>query len=237
MKLGLMQPYFFPYIGYWQLMKYCDYWIVFDTVQYRKGGWINRNQILHPNKASGLYITVPIFNHSLKTKINDVKIDNSKPYIEKILGQLTATYKKKAPNFKRIFTLVKDCLESERNDLAKLNLYAMYAVLDYLGISLKIELYSKMPLSHDPAIGQENWALDISKAVKATEYINAPGGVNLYDKEKFACNEIRLKFIKPNFINYNQRNDIFIPQLSIIDIMMFNSREAITEMLESYTFL
>lgn len=237
MKLGIMQPYFFPYIGYFALIKYTDKWIVFDTVQYIEKGWINRNRIIHPTQPEATYFTIPLEKHKQSTIIKDIKISSDKSYKDKIIGQLNTSYKKRAPYFKEVMEVVTNCLDYEETDLTKLNIYAMEKVCEYIGIPFKYQVFSKMNLEIEQVSDPGEWALNISKALKVTSYVNPPGGIELFSKEKFNDAGIALEFLKPNLCEYNQKKKSFLPGLSIIDVMMFNSKEEIIKMLDDFEII
>lgn len=234
MKLGIMQPYFFPYIGYFSLIDYADKWIVFDTVQYIERGWVNRNRIIHPTKPEHSYITVPLESHKQNTSICNVMIKSDEQYIERIMGQLTASYKKRAPYFKEVTELVEDCLNAEKTNLSTLNVIVLDKVCKYIGIPFNYEVFSEMDLAIDDVNDAGEWALNISKALGAHEYVNPPGGIALFDEKKFNEAEIKLTFLQNNLTQYNQKKSEFISGLSIIDVMMFNSPEEIRKMLKDY---
>lgn len=237
MKLGIMQPYFMPYIGYFALVKYCDKWIIFDDIQYIERGWVNRNRIIHPNKCEDVYISIPLEKHSRSIFIKDVKINKNTDYINKILGQVKAAYKKRAPYFKEVYELLEEILNYNTEYLSELNVYSMKKVCEYLNIDFKYEIFSQMNLEIDTVNDPGEWALNISKSLKASEYINPTGGTELFDKEKFNKNNIKLKFLKPNLKEYNQRKSSFIEGLSIIDVMMFNDKNEINKMLDDYEII
>lgn len=238
MKLGIMQPYLFPYLGYFSLIKHTDKWIVFDTVQYIEKGWMNRNRIIHPTKPEPTYFIIPLAKHPRDTIIKDIRISTTEKYIDRITGQLTEAYKKrKAPYFNEVMELVSDCLERERTSLSMLNTYSLSRVCEYLDIPFDYEIFSEMNLEIEDVTDAGEWALNISKAMHATHYINPPGGIDLFDKEKFVKAGINLEFLKINLTPYAQRKPIFIEGLSIIDVMMFNSPERINEMLDNYTII
>lgn len=237
MKLGIMQPYFFPYLGYFALIKYTDKWIVFDTVQYIERGWINRNRIINPTKPEDMYINIPLENHHRDILIKDVLISNNENYKEKILSQLWTAYKKRANYFNNVYKLVEDVLSLNTRSITELNVYALKKVNDYLNIPFDYEVFSKMNLAIDEVHDSGEWALNISKALNASEYVNPPGGIGLFDKEKFDQNDIALKFLRINLKPYNQKKVKFIEGLSIIDVMMFNSVNSINEMLNDYELI
>lgn len=237
MKLGIMQPYFFPYLGYFALIKYIDKWIVFDTVQYIERGWINRNRIINPTKPEDMYINIPLANHHRDILIKDVLISNNENYKEKILSQLWTSYKKRANYFTNVYKLVEDVLSLNTRSITELNVYALKKVNDYLNIPFDYEIFSEMNLAIDKVHDSGEWALNISKALNASEYVNPPGGIELFDKEKFYQNDIALKFLRINLKPYNQKKAKFIEGLSIIDVMMFNDILTVREMLDDYEII
>lgn len=237
MTLGIMQPYFFPYLGYFSLIKQCDYWISYDTVQYIMKGWVNRNRILHPNRLESMYIFIPLKKHHHKTNINEILIDNNQPYTERIIGQLTASYKKRAPYFSRVIRIVEDCLSAEQINLSKLNEICIKRVCNYLGINTDIKVHSEMNLGEGALQKPDDFTIMISKALKCDRYINAIGGVHLFENCKFEAANIDLKFLRQLFIPYEQGNQVFLEGLSIIDVMMFNGPEQIRWMMNNYQLI
>ena len=217
MKLGIMQPYFFPYLGYFALIKYTDKWIVFDNVQYIERGWINRNRIINPTKPEDMYINIPLENHHRDILIKDVLISSNENYKEKILAQLWTSYKKRAKYFNNVYKLVEEVLSLDTKSITELNVYALKKVNEYLCIPFDYEIFSKMNLIIDEVHDPGEWAL--------------------IDKEKFHQNNIELKFLKINLKPYNQKKAKFLEGLSIIDVMMFNSANEIRDMLDDYQII
>ena len=238
MKLGIMQPYLFPYVGYFSLIKYTDKWIVFDTVQYIEKGWMNRNQIIHPTKPEATYFIVPLKKHPRETLIKDVEINQNENYIERINGQFSAAYKKRrAPYYSEVMEIINSCFSKEKKSLSQLNICSLHSVCKYLGIPFNYDIFSKMNLDINPVHDAGEWALNISKALHAKEYVNPPGGVDIFDRKKFDDANIALNFLKINFTPYDQKKANFIEGLSILDLMMFNSPEKINEMLDNYILI
>ena len=235
MKLGIMQPYFFPYIGYFQLIRAVDHYIFFDTTQYEKGRWMNRNRIININEGSA-FITVPIEKAPLDTRLKDIRIDNSKEWRKQIIAKLDV-YRKRAPYFDDVLQLVKLSLDGHCSNLADLNINSVMSVCEYLGISFKHEIYSKMGLDVPRECKGDEWALNITKALGYTTYINAPGGSVFYDREKFKKEGINLEFLCPELRSYEQKIGRFEKGLSIIDVLMFNSVCDVREMLDEYEFV
>ena len=235
MSISIMQPYFFPNIGYFALINYSDRFIFFDTPQYISHGWVNRNRIL---KADGetTYITVPIKKAPRDTSIQEIRIVDDTTWISKIYGQLSV-YKKKAPFYTDVYDLVSSILERHYTKISELNIDSTIEVCNYLGIESSFEVFSKMNLDIGTVRAPDEWALKIALALSENEYINPPGGKNFFDVSKYVNNGIELKFLKSNLPRYIQRTGTFEPGLSIIDVMMFCEKEHIKEMLEDFEIM
>ena len=232
MKLGIMQPYFFPYLGYFDLINYTDKWIVFDDVQYIRHGWINRNRILHPS-AGWSYIIVPVKAHR-DILIREVSIADDGKWKARILGQLQH-YKKKAPYYREVVNLFEDCVSYESKLISQLNVYALKKVCIYMGIKFNYSFFSEMNLKLDFINGPGNWALRISQALGAEEYVNLPGGESLFDKEEFTNSDIKLTIRNFPVLTYDCPGYEFLPNLSIIDILMWNSPEEVKRYLDKHS--
>jgi len=235
-SIGIMQPYLFPYLGYFSLIKHTDEWIVFDTVQFINKGWINRNRILKQGGDNVGFLTVPVKKASRDMLIKDVLIDKEQRWKSKIFGQLTY-YKKKAPFYEPTMKIVNVILEFETNNINELNVFALEKICDYLGIRFKFSFFSKNNYGIDTVAAPDEWALKITKHLNFKTYINLPGGINFFDLEKYKRENIDLKFLAIKLEPYKTFNDRFIPGLSIIDVMMFNSPQRINEMLDNYEFI
>lgn len=229
MKLAIMQPYFFPYIGYFSLIMQSDEFIVFDTPQFMRKGWIERNRI---GKLTGgsVYIKVPLNKADLSTKIKDMSIDNTSDWRGKILSQLEI-YKKRAPFYDDVLALIKEVLNTETSSIVHLNKTALEKVCNYLSIDRKFKVFSEMNLEIESPQAPDEWALNICKALDVKSYVNAAGGESFFDQKKYTNNNIQLCFINQPIEKYKQFGHEFEPGLSIIDVMMFNSPEEIIQML------
>lgn len=234
-SIGIMQPYFLPYLGYFALIKHTDSWVVFDTVQYIDKGWMNRNRILSQSKEGIVYITVPVKKKSRDMLIKDTCIDDTQKWRQKIKGQITF-YKKKAPYYYKVNNLINEILSFDTNKLSELNVYALEKICNYLDIDFKYTVFSHDTMGIDEVSSPDEWALEITKSMGANTYINPPGGKSFFDNEKYKKEKIDLKFLTLNLKEYNTFSDTFIPGLSIIDVMMFNHPEEITELLNDYTY-
>lgn len=227
-----MQPYFFPYIGYWQLLNLVDKYVIFDDVNYIKRGWINRNRILMNGDA--VLFNVPLLGVSQNKLINQIEVNNDKKLLIKNLKTIELAYRK-APYFGDVYPLVERILENEASNIAEYNAYSIKYISEYLDI--KTELIMSSKLSKDNSLKSQNKILEICELLGATEYYNAIGGQELYSKDAFANKNIQLRFLKTNDIRYQQFKNDFVSNLSIIDVMMFNSVSTIKEFLLDYTLV
>ena len=232
LKIGIMQPYFFPYIGYWQLINLVDKYVIFDDVNYIKRGWINRNRILMNGDA--VLFNVPLLGVSQNKLINQIEVNNDKKLLMKNLKTIELAYRK-APYFEDVYPLVERILENEASNIADYNAYSIKYISEYLDI--KTELVTSSKLSKDNSLKSQNKILEICELLGATEYYNAIGGQELYSKDAFANKKIQLRFLKTNDIRYQQFKNDFVSNLSIIDVMMFNSVSTIKEFLLNYTLV
>lgn len=219
MKLAIMQPYFFPYIGYFQLINEVDVFVVYDEIEYTKKGWINRNRML--KKGTDELFTLPIKKDSDFLTINKrVLADSWSIDKKKMLNTFKEAYRK-APFFDETITLVEHCLNYPNINLFQFLFESIKTICDYLKIDTKLVISSS--LNFDNNLKSTDKVLAICKNLNANEYINPIGGNTLYDKEFFKKEGIELKFLKSNTFIYPQFDNNFIPFLSIIDVLMFNS--------------
>lgn len=234
MKIALMQPYFFPYLGYYQLVKSVDEFVIFDQAQYLKRSWMNRNRILN-NQKEFTFITIPVCKAPRDTKINKIQIDYKSNWKKRIYNQLQ--YYKKAPNYQMVLELLEELFDERVENLSMLNTLILKKTCSLFGIETKITILSEvMPelISTDAA---DEWGVLISKYRRATTYINAIGGKEFYNQQKYSDHGIYLKFLHSTLRPYKQFNKEFIPGLSIIDLMMFNSLHDIKKMLNDYKLI
>lgn len=230
MILGANQPYFLPYIGYFQLINTVDVFILADDVQYEKGGWINRNKIIQNGKSH--YITLPLIKHSHNRTIQQHQISND---LSLILRSVEAAYKK-APFFKIIIPILEEIITFPDKRLNYFLFNSLTTVINYLGITTPLILNSSRN-DETELRGQER-VIHLCQSMSADIYINAIGGQELYSRERFAEEGIELRFIKPQLPPYKQlRTQEFVPALSILDIMMNVSKDEIRDMLKCYTLI
>ncbi len=235
MTLAIMQPYLFPYIGYWQLIANSDEFVFFDIVQYDKRSWMNRNRILHPDKTKEFqYVLAPIVKHEKGALIKDVILSNNKKWKNKILGELTVYKELKAPYYDDTIELIKSIFTKEYETFLSLSIESIKMICSYLDIELKYKIASDLNFDRTEIESPGDWALAISKVQKATSYLNPYGGYKIFDEDKYKSNGISLRFIKSNLTPYKQSwRENFTSGLSIIDVMMFNSKDKIKELLSN----
>jgi hypothetical protein len=223
MIVGIMQPYFFPYIAYFQLINAVDEFIIYDNIQFTKKGWINRNRILV--NGTDEYITIPLKKDSDFLDVKDRYLSQEWPNErKKILNRITESYRK-ASHFNIIYPIIERIMMYEDKNLFAFIFNSIKEVNQYLDIKTPLIVSSFISINHD--LKAENKVIELCKARKAKTYINPIGGVELYNKETFKNKGLELKFLKANNITYPQFKNDFVPFLSIIDVMMFNSLEDI----------
>ena len=226
MKLGIMQPYFLPYIGYWQLMNIVDKYVIYDDVNYIKAGYISRNKLLLNGKE--FMFNLILSGASQNKLICEIIVADNQ---SKLIKTIERAYKK-SPCFNNIFPIIKSIIEFENKNLARFIGNSIIQIASCLG--LKTEFIYSSEIKKDCSLRGQEKILNICNILLATEYINAIGGMELYSKEIFKEQKIELKFIKSKPIEYRQFNNEFVPLLSILDVMMFNSVEKINKMLDNF---
>jgi len=224
-----MQPYFFPYIGYWQLISAVDTFVIYDDVNYFKKGFVSRNYVL-VNGARYL-LRLELLKASQNKKINEILVGGN---TSKILQTISSSYKK-APNFEEVFLLLKKVLMNKNNHLAQFLFYSITQICEYLEIPTKLIISSEVEKNN--ALRGQNKIIQICQSLQATQYINAIGGQELYQKEIFSKQNVELSFLKSKSIQYSQYKEPFVSNLSIIDVLMFNDKERIKHYLSEYVLL
>ncbi len=228
-----MQPYFLPYIGYFQLIRSVDRFVIYDNIKYTKRGWINRNRFL--SEGHDELFSIPLKNDSDSLNIDQRSLsDTYTDDASKILRKISAAYRK-APMFRQVMPVIEQCLQHADRNLFRFNFHSVKLISQYLEIPTEFIISSAVNIDHSLA-GEEK-VLALCKELRAEEYINAIGGQELYSKETFQSNGIDLKFIRSDEVVYPQLDGNFIPNLSIIDVMMFNPKESIKEYLQRYTLV
>ena len=232
MRLAIMQPYLFPYIGYFQLINAVDEFIFHDDVQFIKGGWINRNRILQNGKD--IFITLGIKNDSAYKNINERFFSDEFEKDKKKLLRIIENSYHKAPNVKLVLPLLDDIFSNNDTNVSSFIIESIKKINHYIEISTPIKISSCIDKNNSTK-GEER-VIELCKACKVTEYINPIGGITLYLKEHFENVNIKLKFLQTNNIEYKQFSNQFIPYLSIIDVLMFNEVAVIKEYLTQFTY-
>lgn len=230
MKLAIMQPYLFPYIGYFQLINIVDKFILLDDVTLIKQGWINRNNILL-NGGSHLF-SVPLKKVSSNKLIRDIELSDDTKWKQSLKAKIHQAYNK-APNYQTVFPVVEKIIDYPTQNISPLVLFSLKMILELLNITISIEPTSSIYEKNN--LRGENRIIDICIKEKVTQYYNPIGGIDLYSKEHFRTHGIEIHFVETSQnIRYKQWGDDYISNLSIIDVLMFNSIEEIHRMLQEY---
>jgi WbqC-like protein family len=229
MKTAIMQPYFLPYIGYFQLIAAVDRFVVYDTIQYTKKGWINRNQMLRGGQA--VLFTLPLQKASDFLDVRDRQVAESFDP-STLCAQIAGTYRK-APEFTRTFPIIESLLHYRGANLFDFVHNALFRCCDYLGIATPIQVSSDVEGGAAVLRGVDR-VIDICHRTGASTYVNPPGGRTLYSSEYFRAHGLELKFMQPTLPTYTQFGSDFVQSLSILDVMMFNAPSIIrSTMLET----
>ena len=226
MKIAIMQPYFLPYLGYWQLINSADVFVIFDDANYIRGGYINRNNIIVQGESK--LFSLELVKASQYKLINQIELINDS---RKILKTIEMNYKK-ALYFNDIYPLLENLFTYEEKNLAKFIGYSIKKISNYINIDTKF-LYSS-EIDKNKHLKGKDKIINICQKLNAKIYINPIGGQKLYSKKEFLNKKINLFFLETELIKYKQLKDKFISNLSIIDIMMHNNKDEIKNMLKKY---
>ncbi|MCQ8881308.1 WbqC family protein [Pseudoalteromonas shioyasakiensis] len=229
MRFAVMQPYLFPYLGYYQLVNSVDTFVFYDDVTYIKNGYINRNNILVNGLAQR--ITLPVPGASSNKLIKDLHFDIN---IKKVLKTIQQAYIK-APYFTAVYPIIEKVLTSKERQVAVLCAKSITLVFNYLDISKEF-LFSS-DLEYERSLSAADKLLAMGKVLNSTEYINSPGGKKLYSKEYFSEKGVNLSFIEMQSVNYEQAHYDFVPHLSMVDVLMWNSKEQVKTLLQEYRLI
>jgi hypothetical protein len=227
--VAIMQPYLFPYIGYFQLVNEVDAFVLYDDVAFIRRGWINRNYIQSNGKPS--LFTIPVSKVPLGEKINTVRVSIDEKWKLKFLKRITREYSKSA-NFSKIMPIIQRVVETDSNLLVDWVKSSLSLINEYLGIETEIVISSEVFANQN--LKSTERILDICRIMNAERYINPIGGLELYDPGEFRKNGIDLRFIYNQSRSYDQFGSDFIPNLSIIDVMMFCDKVRILKMLKEF---
>jgi hypothetical protein len=227
MRLGIMQPYFFPYLGHFALIANVDTWIVFDVTQYTPKTWINRNRVLHPTSGA-TWVSVPLRNSSISIKIREARILDVSAAAKSTLGKLSH-YRRKAPHARQVEEIVKATFAAVGDDdsLVALNVAGLDAVCAYLSVPFRRTICSQMNLRLPDRLRPGEWAPEVASRVGATTYVNPLGGRALFSVEEFEKRGVALEFLKVKDFIYPTGSFPFMPNLSILDVLMWNSPEVV----------
>jgi hypothetical protein len=221
MRLAIMQPYFLPYIGYFQLISAVDLFIVYDNIKYTKKGWINRNRMLRNGTDVMFSLSLKSDSDSLDVCERELAADFDRG---KLLNQFRGAYRR-APYFAATFPLIEQIVQYEDPNLFRFLHHSIVEICNHLNIATEIRVSSDITIDH--GLKNQEKVLAFCETVGARTYVNASGGIGLYSKETFRENGLDLKFIQSRPFEYPQFGDAFVPGLSIMDVMMFNAPDAI----------
>lgn len=235
MKIVLMQPYFFPYIGYFTLIRHSDVFVVFDTAQYIRRGWVHRNRIVGSN-GEPIYINASVVKAPQNTPIHQIELSSTLNWKQEILNKIKV-YKNITPHYPEVYPLIEDSINHPASSLSDLNLHALTRICDYLEVPYNFVRLSELEIDFNDVRHPDDWGLKVSQYYKADTYINAPGGQEFYSKEKYRKNDIEMLFYKTKLAAYDQKLPVFHPALSIIDVMMFNTKKEIRQMIDDFEVL
>ena len=234
-SFGIMQPYFLPYAGYFSLIKATNNWIVFDETQYRKQSWGNRNRILkHPEGLS--WISAPTKKHSRSALYSEIEIQNEIEWKPKFLRQFEY-YKMNAPHFKDVINLVEEILAPNHTHLVDINIAAMAKVCEYLDIPFHHTKLSTLDFDPTTVRHSGDWGLQICKTVNAKKYVNPCMGHHMFRGEDWVEEDIELNFLNYNDKAYDQKRADFEERLSILDVLMWNSKSEAHDIIDSYNLV
>lgn len=230
--IAIMQPYFFPYLGYWQLMRSVDRFILLDDVNYINRGWINRNRILV--NGAPIYITAPLSHASQNKRICDIALQPGTLWKRKLVKTIEIAYRRSA-YFDEVFPLIEKLIVHEEDNLANYLAHQLQSLSVFMRIGTEF-VASSRDFENEDLRGQER-IVDICKREGANAYVNAQGGQSLYDAEAFREAGVTLRFILMRPITYVQESGVFVPNLSIIDLLMAIGQEAIDRHLQAYELM
>jgi len=226
-KTAIMQPYFFPYLGYYQLIASVDLFIVYDNIKYTKKGWINRNRVLL--NGTDVMLSLPLKNAPDCSDIRDRELaaDFNR---DKLVNQISGAYRR-APYFRHVFPMIEQILQQDESNLFRFLYQSIVGICEEMGVKTKIRISSDIAIDHN--LKNQDKVLALCKAVGTDIYVNAIGGIELYSKEDFQKRGIELRFIRSKPFTYPQFDNEFVPWLSIVDVLMFNSPATVRQCIHS----
>lgn len=227
--VGIMQPYFLPYMGYWQLISAVDEFVIYDNIKYTKKGWINRNRFLQNGKDELFSLPLKADSDTLDVAERELSPDFER---DKLIRQLQGAYRK-APHYTENFPVIEDIIKNPEQNLSEYISASIHKLCEYLGIGTKLTASSEVAIDHQSLKGQDK-VMAICHALDATSYLNPIGGLELYDKSTFEKSGLELSFLRSQVLPYQQFGQPALPHLSILDVLMFNSREQTQAYLSSF---
>lgn len=224
-----MQPYFFPYLGYYQLAHSSENFIFLDDANYIKQGYINKNSIILNRKAQNF--SIPVKNISSFRKINEhVYIDD----FSKFLKMIELAYKNSI-FFQQAMPIIEAVALDKTLNVAEKNAKSLISVFSYLNLERSFFFSSEIDAGREKK-GQDR-VIEICKIIGISKYRNSIGGKEIYDPNAFQKENIELKFIKSINKPYSQGKHEFIANLSIIDLLMHCNKETIIKNLGNYELI
>lgn len=215
-----MQPYFFPYVGYFSLIASCDHWVVLDLTQYTPKSWMNRNRVLHP-VAGWSYVGAPVAGSSRSLRVFEARLADPAAACRRALGQLSH-YRRRAPHWRQVEELVRSAFAGTQGSLVELDLQALRSTCAYLGVPFRSTVASLADLRLPVITSPGGWAPAIAESLGATQYLNPIGGRHLFDPQDFSRRGIELLFLRPPELVYDPSPYGFEPALSVLDVLMWN---------------
>ena len=235
MQAGIMQPYFLPYIGYFQLINQVDLFLLYGQVSFRKKSWITRNRLKEKSNGSAYFCSVPVKKQSSSKSIHAIEIDNSAVWQRALLARIESDYRG-ATYFEETYPVLKNILTFKTDKLIALNNYSVKLLAAHLGINatildsqdthfddLETQLLSR---PHEDTDTRSARVLALCKHLNCNGYVNPPGGTELYDKALFLSKGVTLSFMQPTTYVYDQFSTPFMANLSIVDALMHTGRLA-----------
>lgn len=229
MKLAIMQPYFFPYLGYFSLIDAADEFVIYDDVSFIKRGFVNRNTFLGANGP--FRYTLPVQGASQNMQIDELALNDFDKNADAFLNKLKHSYSK-APYYEATMSMLNELFSKTEVKLADFLVETILATSNYIGINTSIRRSSELKLA--PEYSGQQRIIKMCQTLEADEYVNAVGGISLYDPDDFRRSGVALQFVKFSGGIYSQFDNEFVPNLSIIDTLMFNSPSKVLSLVKKY---
>lgn len=223
MKLAIMQPYFLPYIGYFQLMAAVDVFILYDNIKYTKKGWINRNRMLLNGADVTFSLPLKHGSDSLHVIGRELSADFDP---DTLLKRFRGAYAG-APYFGQTIPVLERIVRHHDHNLFRYLHHSLACLCEHLDMTTEIRVSSEIPIDH--SLKSQDKVLALCRAVGADVYVNAIGGTDLYAKPDFNAEQVELRFLRSRLVDYPQFGAPFVPWLSIVDVLMFNPLDAVRD--------